>query len=159
MKKEKFVALTTSFWKFQFFLLQKLPAAWFMGIRITSLQAGSAQAQLPFRWRSQNPFRSTYFAAQMAAAEMSTGILVMYHLQENPPISMLVTRTEANFTKKATEKLTFTCNQGEEIAACVQRILAKDEGEELRLKSVGTLPNGDVAGEFVFVWTLRKKRG
>jgi Domain of unknown function (DUF4442) len=158
MKKEKFVSLVTSSRKFSLFLLQKLPGAWFMGISMVQLDAQKGQTRLPYRWRSQNPFQSTYFAAQMAAAEMSTGILVMYHLQENPPISMLVTHAEANFLKKANDTLVFTCEQGDEIGACVERICQKPEGEELHLKSVGRLPNGDIAGEFVFVWSLRRKR-
>ncbi|HND87824.1 MAG TPA: DUF4442 domain-containing protein, partial [Saprospiraceae bacterium] len=64
------------------FLLWKLPAAWFMGIGVQHCEAGRAVVSLPYGWRSQNPFRSAYFAAQCAAGELSTGLLALAALQE-----------------------------------------------------------------------------
>ena len=55
------------------FLLVKLPSAFFMGIKIRSVTPTQAKVTVPYKWSSQNPFKSTYFAAQAAAAEMSTG--------------------------------------------------------------------------------------
>ena len=72
-----------------------------MGVRMRACDGQRAEVALPYGWRSQNPFKSTYFAAQAAAGELSTGVLAMYAMQELPPVSMLVTRIEAEFYKKA----------------------------------------------------------
>src|SRR5690606_10376148 len=91
--------------RMRLFLLWKLPAAWFMGISVRACDGGQAVVKLPYGWRSQNPFRSIYFAAQCAAGELSTGVLALTHLQGKPPVSMLVTRVEAEFLKKASDTL------------------------------------------------------
>jgi Domain of unknown function (DUF4442) len=155
MTKQQFRALATTY-KFQFFLLKRLPAAWFMGVRVHQLDDAGAQTRLPFTWYSQNPFKSIYFAAQAAAAELSTGILMMYHLQGQPPVSMLVRSMQAKFLKKANDTLTFTCDQGEELQACIARAMQNPDGETIILKSVGRLPNGDVAAEMEFTWGIRR---
>jgi hypothetical protein len=156
MTKQKFIELATS-WKFKWYLFTKLPAAWFVGLKVKSLSAEKADVSLPFRWSSKNPFSSIYFAAQTAAAELSTGVLVLYHIQEQPPISMLVKKVEGDFGKKATQTLTFTCDMGAEMEQLVKTLAAQVDGKEIRLKSVGRLPDGVIASEFWFTWTLKVK--
>ena len=52
---------------------------------------------VPYKWLTQNPFRSTYFASLAMAAEMSTGILALSNVyKRNPPFSMLVIKMEAS---------------------------------------------------------------
>jgi hypothetical protein len=53
---------------------------------------------------------------QGMAAELTTGALVMDKIQQSGKnISMLLLNNKASFTKKATGRITFTCNQGLEI--------------------------------------------
>ena len=76
-----------------------LPAA-FAGLRIDEFDAGKCAVSLPYGWRTQNPFRSIYFAAQCMAAELSTGALAMLAIQSsNESVSMLVTNMSASFGK------------------------------------------------------------
>lgn len=139
------------------FLLWKLPSAWFMGINVRSCDSEKAVVRLPYGWRSQNPFRSTYFAAQCAAAELSTGILALAHLQEKPPVSMLVTNIEAEFLKKASDTLLFTCEEGAALEAAIQRALDTGEAQVFAAKSVGRLPDGTEAGRVQVTWSFKKK--
>jgi hypothetical protein len=77
-------------------LLFKLPAAYFCGVRVTSLDELKCDVSVKHRWINQNPFRSMYFAVQAMAAELSTGALVMRQVKEsNLPISMLITANSA----------------------------------------------------------------
>ena len=48
-------------WKLSFWLFYKLPAAWFMGVRVKQLTTQQSIVRLPYAWRSQNPFKSIYF--------------------------------------------------------------------------------------------------
>jgi hypothetical protein len=157
MTKEKFYRFARSAWRMRLYMLWKLPAAWFVGIRLRSLDEARCTVALPYRWRSQNPFRSIYFAAQCAAAEFSTGMLVLAALQERPPVSMLVVKMEGAFFKKASQTLHFTCEEGEMIHAAVQRAVETGEAQTLTVESQGTLPDGSVASRFRIEWSLRAK--
>ncbi len=144
-------------WKIRFFLFWKLPAAWFMGLDLRHCDNQRAVVRLPYGWRSQNPFRSIYFAAQCAAGEMSTGILALNHLQGKPPVSMLVTQMEAEFFKKASDTLLFTCEDGAALQNTIQKALETGEGQIFRATSIGTLPDGTEAARVYITWSFRKK--
>jgi hypothetical protein len=147
----------TSPWRMRMFLLWKLPAAWFMGIGIRFCDGEKAVVRLPYSWRSQNPFRSTYFAAQCAAGEMSTGVLALAHLQGKPPVSMLVTHVEAEFLKKASETLLFSCEDGKALERAIEKALETGEAQVFRATSTGRLPDGTEAARVWITWSFKRK--
>ncbi len=136
----------------------KLPAAWFMGVRVKSCTTEVCEVKLPYGWRSQNPFRSTYFAAQCAAAEMSTGLMALAHIQGETPVSMLVTHIEAEFHKKADSTLVFTCKDGALLKEVIQKAIETREGQTFRATSVGTLPDGQIASKVYVLWSFKVKK-
>jgi hypothetical protein len=158
MTKAQFLNLLNSPWKMGLFLLYRLPGAWFMGVRMKHSDGQTATVALPYGWRSQNPFKSTYFAAQCAAGEFSTGVLCLYALQENPPMSMLVTHVEAEFFKKADQTLLFTCEEGAQVQATVAQALSTGEAHTLRMTSTGRLPNGEIASKVYITWSFKVKK-
>jgi predicted lipoprotein len=141
----------------QFYMFWKLPAAWFMGLRVQHCDMERCEVSLPFRWRSQNPFRSIYFAAECAAAEMSTGLLAMAHIQEAGPMSMLVTNIEATFIKKADQKLVFTCSEGRQIQEIIKKTLETGQPQIYQATSIGLLPTGQEAARVVVTWSFKRK--
>ena len=87
--------------KFNTFLFFKLPAAWWCGVRLRSMDSNSAVVTVRHRWINQNPFKSMFWAVQGMAAELSTGAMVIDQIRERAkPISMLVASNKAVFTKK-----------------------------------------------------------
>src|SRR3954470_21979860 len=99
--------------KIRLFMLQKLPAAYFSGLRLKEVNEEQCAVSVPYKWFTRNPFRSTYFACLSMAAEMSTGILAMSHLYGSEPgVSMLVVGIEGRFHKKAVARTRFICNEG-----------------------------------------------
>jgi len=158
MTKQQFLRRTNAPWQMRLFLFSKLPAAWFMGIGVRSCDGQKAVVSLPYGWRAQNPFRSTYFAAQCAAGELSTGLLCLTHLQEQPPVSMLVTRVEAEFFKKADATLLFTCTAGQEVEALIQRVVQSGAAESLAMVSSGSLPDGQLASRIIITWSFKLKK-
>ena len=158
MTKQTFLRLVNTPWRMRLFLQWKLPAAWFMGIRVSSCDGERAVVRLPYGWRSQNPFRSTYFAAQCAAAELSTGLLALAVLQEQPPVSMLVTHIEANFFKKADQTLLFTCTDGAALRATIEQAVATGEALTFNATSVGTWPDGSEAARVLVTWSFKRKK-
>jgi len=146
-------------WQMRIFMFLKLPGAWFFGISVRACTEESGVVALPYGWRSKNPFRSTYFAAQCAAGELSTGILALAALQGQPPVSMLVTRVESDFYKKADQTLLFTCEDGAAIAHTIKETLKTGNGQTFRALSIGRLPDGSEASKIWITWSFKAKKG
>src|SRR5262245_27076653 len=131
------------------FLLSKLPSAYFSGVRVKHIDENTCEVTVPFKWFSQNPFRSTYFACLSMAAEMSTGALALGHLyKRNPPVSMLVVKTEGEYFKKASDKTTFICEDGAQIKKMIEEAVSTGEARTIRAKSMGKNKNGELVAEF-----------
>jgi hypothetical protein len=158
MRKDSFLRLINTPWKMRLFLWRRLPAAAFMGIRVLHCDGEQASVQLPYGWRSQNPFRSIYFAAQCAAGELSTGLLCLAALQGKPPVSMLVLQVEATFLKKAANALRFVCVDGPKVEAVVQHTLEGNTAQTIRMESIGYLPDGTEAARVWITWSFKKKQ-
>ena len=144
--------------KFRVFLLMKLPSAFFCGVRVQHISKEKAAVTVPYKWLSQNPFKSTYFACLAMAAEMSTGLLAMANTyKSNPAVSMLVTGLQAIYHKKATGITTFTCEDGNAISNTVADAIQSGEGKTFKAKSVGRNKEGEVVAEFFIEWSFKAK--
>lgn len=152
---KKFVTNPISF---SFFLLQKLPAAFFVGLNMHQFDSSTCVIKVRYSWFSKNPFKSMYFAAQAMAAEMSTGLLAFGQLyKRNPKVSMLVVRMEVNYIKKGTGMLYFTCNDGEAIKNCIEKAIETKESQTGIFKSTGKNEAGELVAEFLFTWSFKAK--
>ena len=144
--------------KINLFMLYKLPSAYFCGVRVQSISKEQAVVKVRHRWINQNPFRSLYWAVQGMASEFASGILVMQAIKKsNQKISMLVTHQEGRFTKKATGKILFTCNDGKLIKEAIQKSIETKEGQIFHLKTDGIDANGDVVSQFIYEWSIKAK--
>ena len=156
---EKFLQMIKHPLKFRMFLFWKLPAAFFSGVRIKEIDEGRSVVSVPYKWLTQNPFRSTYFASLAMAAEMSTGVLGMMHVNKRtPPISMLITNMEATYSKKATGKIFFVCEGGKQIYEAIENSIATGESKSITVQSTGTNKNGEVVAVFLFTWSFKVKK-
>jgi hypothetical protein len=140
------------------FLFFKLPSAFICGVRVKEIDENKCVATVKHRWINQNPFNSMYFAVQAMAAELSTGALVMLQIQKSgKDISMLVASNKSSFSKKATGRITFACNDGALAAQAIQEAIASGEGQTFWMKSVGTNEKGEQVSEMDFEWSVRAK--
>ncbi len=144
--------------KFRIFLLTRLPAAFFAGLRIREFDENKCMVSLPYKWMTKNPFRSTYFASLSMAAEMSTGSLAMGQVyKRNPPVSMLIVKNEAEYFRKATGRTYFTCEDGLLFQQTAEEAIATGEAKTLRARSSGKNKNGELVAEFYFTWSFKVK--
>ena len=144
--------------KFNLFTMLKLPSAWLTGVRLKTIDAHTCTVQVKHRWINQNPFRSMFWAVQGMAAELSTGALVVSYIENSgQKISMLVANNHATFTKKATGRITFTCNDGSKIRETIAEAIETGEGQTCMMKSVGVNKDGVQVSEFNFEWTVKVK--
>lgn len=99
-----------------------------------------------------------YFAVQAMAAELSTGALVMRCIrQSNHQISMLIVSNKSTFTKKATGKITFACEDGNAISAAISAAIQTQEGQTCWMKSIGRNAGNEIVSEMHFEWTVKAK--
>ena len=136
-KVEMFEKVWTSAVATKAMLWAKLPLAAFAGLRVLKLDDTGAEVSVPAGWKTQNPFKSTYFAAQAMAAEMSTGAPALYYVEKSgKSIATLVTGLTAKFSKKATTKATFAFTNGAQMRAAIEKAAAGDEPVLFTAKSV-----------------------
>ncbi len=146
-------------WPFFGYLWLRLPLAAFAGLRLERLDEDACEVRLPGGWRTQNPFRSTYFAAQAMAAEMSTGAPALVLVEGAPAsVALLVREARGTFGKKATGDVRFRCEDVRAMAAVVERAAAGGEGETFAARSTGRMKDGTVVSEFEITWTFRRRQ-
>lgn len=144
--------------KLNSFLMFKLPAAYFTGVRTKHLDDTTCVVSVKHRWVNQNPFKSMFWAVQGMAAELTTGALVMKKIKESgKKISMLVASNNASFTKKATGRITFTCQEGNKIDDAIKQAIETGEGQTVWLNAYGVNAEGTEVSSFNFEWTLKVK--
>lgn len=140
---------------FSFF---KLPSAWWCGVRLKYIDKKKAVVTVRYKWFNQNPFKSMFWAVQGMAAELTTGAMMIDQIEDSGhKISMLVANNTANFSKKATGKITFTCEDGDLIKDALDKTIETGEGQTIWMKSVGINEDGIVVSTFNFEWTVRLK--
>lgn len=144
--------------KLNIFLFFKLPSAFWSGVRVKSISNEQCVVTVKHRWFNQNPFKSMYFAVQAMAAELTTGALVMMQIKKSGKnISMLVANNNSNFSKKATGRITFTCNDGHLIEEAIKQTIATGEGQTIWMKSIGVNEKREQVSEMNFEWSIKLK--
>ncbi len=147
--------------KINTFLLFKLPSAFFSGVRLKEITSETATVTVKHRWINQNPFKSLYWATQGMASELATGVLVIQEIENSgEKISMLVRSQKGTFTKKATGRIRFVCNDGEKVKAAIEAAVNTGEGQSLTLFAEGFDASGESVSHFEYEWgiKLRKKK-
>lgn len=143
---------------FRQFLLSKLPAAFFAGLKIEAFEEARAIVSVKQKWFNKNPFHSIYFAVLTMAAEMSTGILCMGNIYKRKPVvSMLVTEQRGLFHKKATGTILFTCADGNKIMNAVEEAVNTGSAVIVNCYSKGLNNNNEIVAEFWITWSFKPR--
>jgi len=141
-----------------FWLWRSVPLAAFAGLRVVRLDEQACAVRLPGGWRTRNPFRSTYFAAQAMAAEMSTGAPALVRLRDLPAsVASLVVGLRAIYTKKLVGTGTFTFDDVAGMSAAIERAADDDEPQAFTARSVGRDQASDVVAEVEVSWSFKRR--
>ncbi|QDA62555.1 DUF4442 domain-containing protein [Hymenobacter jejuensis] len=140
-------------------MLRSLPMAYLAGLRVKEMTPEHAVITVPFKYLTKNPFRSIYFACLAMAAELASGVLSMMYVSSGSPVSMLVVKMEAEFSKKAVGLISFTSSDGAAIGQAIAESRATGEGRTVVCTSTGTDEAGDVVAVFRITWSYRAKKG
>ena len=155
---EAFLKTINNPFKARLFLFTKLPSAFFSGVRVLVAEEDKCVVTVPYKWFSQNPFKSTYFACLSMAAEMSTGLLGLAQVyKREPAVSMLVLKVQGNFIKKAVGRTTFTCDEGPAISQTIADAVVSGNGKVITVKSYGRNADNEIVAEFDITWSFKVK--
>ena len=144
------------FLKYNLFLLRKLPAAYFCGVRIRSLDSDQCEIKITLNWFNKNPFKSMFWAAQGMAAELTTGLMITDKIKKSGyDISMLLISNKANYFKKATGTIIFNCTQGNKIDDTIEKLIALKIPQTIVLSSTGINKQNVTVSKFIFEWSLK----
>ncbi len=139
-------------------LWKTLPLAAFAGLRVVRMDEQACAVRLPGGWRTQNPFRSAYFAAQAMAAEMSTGAPALVLLRDVPAsVAMLVVGLRAAYARKLVGPGVFTFDDVPGMRAAVDSAASSDEPRVFLARSVGRDASGNVVAEFEISWSFKRR--
>ena len=145
-------------WNFRLYLWARLPLAACAGLSLRRLDDTACTVALPGGWRTQNPFRSMYFAAQAMAAEMSTGAPAMMLAEgASASVSMLVREVRGVFTRRIQGDASFTFEDLAGMRAAVDRAVATGESESFVARSVGRAKDGGAAAAFEITWSFKRR--
>ena len=145
-------------WNFRLYLWARLPLAACAGLSLRRLDDVGCTVALPGGWRTQNPFRSMYFAAQSMAAEMSTGAPAMMLAEgASASVSMLVREVRGVFTRRIQGEAEFTFDDLAGMRETVDRAVATGESESFVARSVGRSRDGGTASEFEITWSFKRR--
>lgn len=144
-------------WVLRFGMWRRLPSVAFWGMRITELTEERCSVLIPFTWFTQNPFKSIYFGALSGGAELSTGALCEMMIIGKGNFSMLVTGFRAEFIKKATTNVTFTCNQGKQLSDVLDQMTQAGDTSTLVMEATGHNILGELIGKAYIQWSFKRK--
>lgn len=157
--QQKLVKRITNGFLFSFYLLFNLPIGWIAGLRIREINEKRCITSVPFKWLNKNPFKSTYFAVQSMAAELSTATACLLAVQgRKPSVAFIIVDLKANFTKKATGRVYFTCEETAKAFAAVEQCIASEEATLATFKTIGKMKDETVVAEFEFTWSFKQRK-
>ena len=140
------------------FFLRKLPLALFAGLKMHHIDEEKSIASIRYGWITKNPFKSMYFAAQSMAAEFATAVLAVQAIEQSGKnVAMIITGLKAEFSKKATSRVTFTCNDGLKYSEGLKQAIEKGEAVEIEGRAEGRDATGEVVSIFYVTWSFKER--
>lgn len=128
------------------------------GLKVEELGAEKCTASVRFKWLTKNPFKSMYFAVQSMAAELSTAATCMLAVHgHQPSIAFIIVSCEAEFLKKATGKVWFTCNNTVRAFEAVEECGKTGKAVSATFETEGKMDDGTVVARFKFTWSFKQR--
>lgn len=129
---------TLGLWSFGF---TKIPLLFYCRPRVVRLDDDVTVVRIPLRRRTRNHLGSMYFGALAVGADCAGGLGAMMQIRRTGrPISLVFGGFQAEFLKRPTADVDFTCRDGAAVAGLVQRALASGERVALPVTIVATTP-------------------
>lgn len=157
-QQKRLASQVTSGFKFPLYMIKSLPMGWIAGLRVKELDTEKCITSVPFKYLTKNPFKSTYFAVQSMAAELSTATPCLLAITgKKPSVAFIIVDLKATFSKKAIDRVYFTCEDGANAFKAVEKCIETGEAAEATFKTVGRMKDDTIVSEFEFTWSFKQR--
>ena len=158
LKKGVTESLKNTFY-LRYFGLTKIPLLYYVRPSVIEKSDERVVIRIPLRRRTKNHQGSMYFAALAMGADCCVGLLAVELInQRKENISFIFKDFNAEFYRRATGDVFFTCNNGREITELVNNAASNTERVERPLDAVATIPAESDEPVARFRLTLSLKR-
>lgn len=157
-EQQKLVSKLQSSLNLKLYMLNKLPMGLLAGLRVRELNENRTQVSVPYKNLNKNPFKSIYFAVQSMAAEMSTALACTIATHgHSPSVALIIVNLKAEFSKKATGRVYFTCEENHKAFEAVAKCIETGEATQATLHTVGKMKDGTEVARFEFTWSFKQR--
>ena len=135
---------------------------YFVKPSIVEVNEQRCEIVIPLKWRNRRrDIGAMYLGALCMGADVASG-LIAFHLMQTRRlrVSFIFKDLRAEFLKRAEDDVHFSCDEGANIVALVERALASGEREETTVNVVARVPKklGDEAvGRFAMTLSVKRK--
>ena len=147
-----------------FFALTKVPLIAFCLPKIKELTDQKLTVSIPLFWITKNHLSSMYFGALMIGADCAAGFFAFYLIKKlKQPLSIIFKDCQAQFLKRAEQRVFFICSDGEKVKHLVHKAIETKQRENdsicIKAYSANTKNNIDInAPCAIFNLTLSIKK-
>jgi len=143
----------------RYFALTRIPLLFYARPSVVEKSDQHVVVRLPLNRRTKNHQGSMYFAALAMGADVAVGLLAVELInRQEQKVSFIFKDFSAEFYRRATADVYFSCDQGGEIAELVNTALSSDQRVEKILDAVATVPSENDEPVARFRLTLSLKR-
>lgn len=145
----------------QTFGMFKIPLLFFCSPKVLILDQKKCVIKIPLSFRTKNHLGSMYFGVLACGADCAGGLSAMKQIiLTGKPINLVFKDFKATFHKRPHEDVYFTCTQGEEINALIQKVLETKERQNMTVFIKATAPiqfKEEPVAEFELTLSLKLK--
>ena len=146
-------------WSLRYFGLTRIPLLFYVRPSVVEKTGQRVAIRIPLRRRTMNHHGSMYFAALAIGADCAVGLLAVELISRHrKKISFIFKDFNAEFYRRATGDVVFSCDQGDRIAELVASAAAGNERVELPLFATATVPaeSGEPVARFRLTLSLKQ---
>lgn len=143
----------------RYFGLTRIPLLFYVRPSVVEKSARRVVIRIPLKRRTKNHHGSMYFAALAMGADVAVGLLAVELIgRQDKKISFIFKDFNAEFYRRATADVHFSCDQGEAIAELVENAISSTQRVELPLIAIATVPaeNDEPVARFRLTLSLKQ---
>lgn len=141
--------------------LARIPLLAYVRPEVLEMDGKRCVVRVPLRRRTKNHLSSMYIAALVAGADVAAGLIAWMAIRDSGArVALVFKDLEAQFLRRASGDVHFTCVQGEAILDLVRRTVDTGERQELPVEVIATIPADDPGrpiARFVLTLSLKKR--
>jgi len=138
-----------------------IPLVFYVGPIVEELSSNRCRVRIPLTWRTKNHLGSMYFGVLAVGADVGGALIgTMAIIETGKRIDLIFKDFSAEFLKRATGDVVFTCADGAATHEGIAETLRTKERVNVKLNVVATCP--EVSGEdpvarFVLTMSLKAR--